>query len=74
MGKHTAHEINDIFDWLTPKRRAWLYSICTAGIALLVIYGIIDGDQATGWGALFLAILQGGTAMAHLPHDNEPEE
>ncbi len=51
--------------WLTEPRRAWLYRISLAVIALLGIYGIVDEQQAAGWAALAVALLNTGLATAN---------
>lgn len=48
---------------LTPHRRRWLYRISWATLALLGIYGLLDGQQIAAWALLASAIL--GVADAH---------
>ena len=47
---------------LTPTRRAWIYRVSLALIALAVIYGLMSNEQAAGWVAVVLAITGNGLA------------
>ena len=47
---------------LTPTRRAWIYRVSLALIALGGVYGLLTDTQAMGWGALALAITGNGLA------------
>lgn len=64
--------------WMDPKfwtmsRRAWLYSIATSAIPLLVAIGLLTGDMAQlvlNVIAAILAVGSGGMALANLTPDN----
>lgn len=61
-------------DLLTPKVRAWLYSIVGATTPLLVTLGIIDNTVAGHIIAISSAILALGTnalALANVPKASE---
>jgi hypothetical protein len=47
---------------LTQRRRAWLYRLATPVTALLVAYGVMDGNTAALWAALAVAVAGTGTA------------
>lgn len=51
-----------IAKYLTPRVRQWLYIVVTAGVPLLIAYGIVDAVQAALWLALAAAVLGSGTA------------
>lgn len=51
-----------IAKYLNPKVRQWLYIVVTAGVPLLIAYGIVDAVQAALWLALAAAVLGTGTA------------
>jgi hypothetical protein len=60
----------------SEKTRAWLYRIVTATIALLVVYGLLDGEQAAGWtlwAAAVLAVPVGALAAANTSTKNGPQ-
>lgn len=40
----------------SPAVRRWIYSIATAALAVLGVYGIVDGEQITAWSGLAAAI------------------
>ena len=48
-------------DWLTEARRAYLYRVALAVMAILTVYGIIDADTAPVWLAVVFAVLGLGT-------------
>lgn len=58
---------NEIYSWLTPKIRTWIYSMLLAGIPLLIAYGVLDEQTAPLWVALGAAVLGQGMALAHTP-------
>lgn len=60
-----------LFQWLTPAVRGWLYTVLTAAIPLLIVYGIIEDTHAPLWVALAGAVLGTSTAALHTP---APEE
>ena len=44
--------------------RRWAYGVLAAGIGVLVVYRVIDGDQAAAWlllGAAALGVAAGNT-------------
>lgn len=68
MPKHAkSGTVTDIFAWLTPHVRGWLYTVAAAVIALLVGYGYLTDHQAALWLAVVAALCQSGLAIAHLP-------
>ena len=44
-------------DWLTPPRRKRIYATCAAVSGVLVVYGVLDGEQALAWLAVPAAAL-----------------
>ncbi|MFA9432901.1 MULTISPECIES: hypothetical protein [unclassified Egicoccus] len=59
---------------MNESTRAWIYRIATATIALLVVYGILDGEQAAGWtlwAAAVMAVPVGALAAAHTSTKND---
>ena len=57
----------------TMSRRAWLYSIATSAIPLLVAIGLLTGETAQlvlNVIAAILAVGSGGMALANLTPDN----
>lgn len=54
----------------TPKRRKWVYSVATAALTVLGVYGIVTLDQAAAWGVLAAAV----TGMAAVNTDTSPDE
>lgn len=54
---------------LTPSVRRWLYAIATAALAVLGVYGVLDGQQLAAWSGLAAAI----TGLAYV-NTNEPSE
>lgn len=48
--------------WLTEQRRAYIYRVALAVMALLTIYGIVDSDTAPVWLAVVFAVLGLGTS------------
>lgn len=57
--------------WLTPDVRRWLYGIATALVPILVVYGVIESSTAPMWVALVASVLGTGTALVHVPKDEE---
>lgn len=57
--------------WLTPDVRRWLYGIATALVPILVVYGVIESTTAPMWVALVASVLGTGTALVHVPKDEE---
>lgn len=53
----------DIFVWLTPVRRKWLYAVSAAVLALLGVYGLVEAEQLSAWLVVASAVL--GVATAH---------
>lgn len=55
--------------WLTPHRRAWLYSIAASLSAVALAYDLLNPDQAATWLALTaaaLGIAAPGVALANI--------
>ena len=48
-----------------PDLRRWIYGIATAGLGVLLVYGIITGEQAAAWSGLAMAAT--GLAMVNTP-------
>jgi len=55
--------------YLTPSVRRWLYGVTTAGLAVLGVYGVLDGQQLAAWSGLAAAI----TGLAYV-NTSEPDE
>lgn len=55
--------------WFTPTRRKYVYRITTAALALLGVYGIVDGQQIAAWAVLAAAVT--GLADANTPAHGE---
>ena len=49
-------------DWFTETRRAYLYRVALAVMALLTIYGVVDADTAPVWLGVVFAVLGIGSA------------
>ena len=49
-------------NFLTEARRAWLYRVALAVMAILTIYGIVDSTTAPAWLAVIFAVLGLGTS------------
>jgi hypothetical protein len=45
-----------------PRFRQWLYGVLLAAVPLLIIYGILDAEQAALWVGAGAAMLGLGTA------------
>lgn len=48
-----------------PDLRRWIYGIATAGLGVLLVYGVVTGEQAAAWSGLAMAAT--GLAMANTP-------
>ena len=48
-------------DWLTEARRAYIYRVALAVMAILTVYGVVDSDTAPIWLAVVFAVLGLGT-------------
>lgn len=53
----------------SPAFRRWLYRVANAAVAVVVAYGVIDGNMAAMWLLLVNAIL--GLADANTPKEEE---
>lgn len=42
---------------LTPAIRRRVYEVALAGVAVAVVYGLLDGNQAAAWLVLIAAVL-----------------
>lgn len=51
--------------WLTPQVRRWAYGVTTAGLFVLGVYGVVDGNQAAAWAGLAAAVT--GMATGYTP-------
>jgi len=59
-------------EWLTTRRRAWLYGIAASISALALGYDILEPDQAASWLAVAAAVLgiaAPGVALANMTPD-----
>lgn len=69
MGKYEAlAEIK--YPWENPKFRTYLYGVAVAIFAVLVMYDIVNADQAPTWLQLIESLLglgATGTALAYRP-------
>lgn len=76
-------------DWFTADRRAWLYRIAIAAVALAAAYGLLDPSQSAVWISLLAAVFgiaapamalkhitpdSDGTEIASAPEDDTPED
>jgi hypothetical protein len=41
---------------LTPARRKYVYRVVTALLGMGVIYGLVSGEEAAGWGVVLMAV------------------
>lgn len=41
----------------SAKTRQWMYRVGNAALAVAVIYGLANGEEAAGWGLLLNALL-----------------
>lgn len=48
-----------------PDLRRWIYGIATAGLGVLLVYGVDTGEQAAAWSGLAMAAT--GLAMVNTP-------
>lgn len=63
-------------EWLTETRRAWLYRIALAVMALLVVYGVVDEQTGNVWLGIVFAVLglgSSGLATIHTSTKTPPE-
>lgn len=51
--------------FMTPARRRWAYRVGIAALALLGVYGYVDGERIAVWSVLVAALL--GMADANVP-------
>lgn len=49
----------------SPAVRRWIYGVANAAVAVAVVYGLVNGEQASVWGVLVNAVL--GLAQANVP-------
>ena len=62
-------------DWLTEPRRAYLYRVALAVMALLTIYGVVDADTAPVWlGVVFAVLGIGSAGLATVNTTTKPKE
>ena len=48
-----------------PDLRRWIYGIATAGLGVLLVYGVVTGEQAAAWSGLAMAATR--LALANTP-------
>ena len=61
----------------SPAARLWLYGVVGAGLAVLLVYGVITEDELPRWLDLAAAILAPGAltvAAANVPARSRPDE
>ena len=63
----------EIFAWLTPSVRRWLYGVLVALIPLLIAYGVVEETTAPLWVALASSVLGTTTALLHTPTGGEDD-
>lgn len=51
-----AEESHPVFPWFTEPRRAWFYRVLLSCSGLVVIYGLVSGEQAAAWVGLGVAL------------------
>lgn len=59
-------------EWMTARRRAWLYGLATVIVPLLIAYDALDAQRAPLWLALiaaFLGVAAPATALANITPD-----
>lgn len=56
---------------LNRKARRRVYRVANAGLAVAVVYKILDGSQADAWLLLVNVVL--GMADAYVPDDKNPQ-
>lgn len=54
---------------LRPQVRRWAYRVTTAGLVVLGVYGVVDGQQAAAWAVLAAAVT--GMASANVPQADD---
>lgn len=50
-----------------PGLRRWIYGVATAGLPLLIAYGVVAEAQAPLWASLISAVLVPGLAWVNTP-------
>ena len=48
-----------------PDLRRWIYGIATAGLGVLLVYGVVTVEQAAAWFGLAMSVT--GLAMVNTP-------
>jgi hypothetical protein len=56
---------------MSEATRAWIYRISVALVALAVIYGLVNDEQAAGWVGLVLALTGNGLASLNTSTKSE---
>ena len=54
-----------------PEVRRWIYGIATAGLGVLLVYGVVTGEQAAAWSGLAMAVT--GLAAVNTPAGEKQE-
>ena len=54
-----------------PEVRKWIYGIATAGLGVLLVYGVVTGEQVAAWSGLAMSAT--GLAMANTPAGGKRE-
>jgi hypothetical protein len=56
---------------MSEATRAWIYRVVLALLLVAGIYGLVDEQQAAGWGALALAVFGNGLAVLNTSTKSE---
>jgi hypothetical protein len=60
--------------WMpSPEVRRWMYGVLTAGVPLLIAYGVIEQAVAPLWIALAGSLLGTGMAALNVPKGGNDE-
>ena len=54
-----------------PEIRRWIYGIATASLGVLLVYGVVTGEQAAAWSGLAMSVT--GLAAVNTPADGKQE-
>jgi hypothetical protein len=54
-----------------PDVRRWIYGIATAGLGVLLVYGVVTGEQVAAWSGLAMSVT--GLAAVNTPPGGKQE-
>lgn len=54
-----------------PEVRKWIYGIATAGLGVLLAYGVVTGEQVAVWSGLAMSVT--GLAAVNTPAGGKQE-